>query len=226
VITAPRLRLDLQDDRMQLAATVEQLQPTLLILDPFVRLHRIDENVSASVAPLLDFLRHIQRRSGCAIAVVHHSRKGGAVRAGQALRGSSEFHAWGDSNLYLRRHGGEKLSLSVEHRAQPGRQGIPLRLASDGGYAALVIADDDASNEPAAPTPSDRQRVLSALRDHGRPMNRAEIRQRCRMRTETLGRLLKGLAEDGVILRQGNRWRLPPPAEPGKPLPFPFPENP
>src|SRR6266496_510861 len=26
-----------------------------------------------------------------------------SVRGGQALRGSSELHAWGDSNLYLRR---------------------------------------------------------------------------------------------------------------------------
>src|SRR5215813_8969665 len=31
--------------------------------------------------------------------VVHHAKKGaGNIRAGQALRGSSEFHAWGDSN--------------------------------------------------------------------------------------------------------------------------------
>jgi hypothetical protein len=38
-----------------------------------------------------------------AVAVVHHAKKGaGALRAGQALRGSSEFYAWGDSNLYLR----------------------------------------------------------------------------------------------------------------------------
>jgi hypothetical protein len=34
------------------------------------------------------------------VLVVHHARKSaGRMRAGQALRGSSEFHAWGDSNL-------------------------------------------------------------------------------------------------------------------------------
>lgn len=225
VITAPQLRLDLKDDRQQLAATVDQLKPTLMILDPFVRLHRVDENVSAAVAPLLDFLRRIQRRFGCAIAVVHHSRKGGALRAGQALRGSSEFHAWGDSNLYLRRHGDEKLTLAVEHRAQPGQQGLPLRLTTDSGHAALALADKDAAAEPDAPSPTDRQRVLSALRDHGRPMSRAEIRKHCRMRTETLGRLLNDLAAAGAILRQGKRWRLPP-TNPSQPLPFPFPENP
>src|ERR1700729_3713995 len=42
VITAPILRLDLDADRRNLADTVARLLPRLLILDPFVRLHRID----------------------------------------------------------------------------------------------------------------------------------------------------------------------------------------
>jgi hypothetical protein len=51
VITAPTVRLDLDADRRNLAETVARLR--LLILDPFVRLHRIDENASGEVAPLL-----------------------------------------------------------------------------------------------------------------------------------------------------------------------------
>ena len=110
VITAPSLRLDLDADRARLDETVARLKPRLLVLDPFVRLHRIDENVSGDVAPLLAFLRDLQRRHAVAVAVVHHARKGaGAIRAGQALRGSSEFHAWGDSNLYLRRDGDDRI---------------------------------------------------------------------------------------------------------------------
>lgn len=226
VITAPRLRLDLHDDRQQLAATVESLKPTLMILDPFVRLHRVDENVSAAVAPLLDFLRRIQRQRGCAISVVHHSRKGGALRAGQALRGSSEFHAWGDSNLYLRRHGDEKLSLAVEHRAQPEQQDLPLRLSTIDGYATLVIADEHPEASAKATPLSDRDRVLNTLRQHGCPLSRSELRVHCRMRTETLGRLLIRLASDGEIERTGQRWRLAPSIRSGLPLPFPFPETP
>ena len=53
-------------------------------------------------------------------------RNGAAhARAGQALRGSSEFHAWGDSNLYLRRVG-EQLTLTVEHRAAASITASPL----------------------------------------------------------------------------------------------------
>jgi RecA-family ATPase len=66
------------------------LQPRLLVLDPFVRLHRIDENASGEVAPLLAYLRELQRRHGVAVVVVHHAKKGaGRIRAGQALAGKS-----------------------------------------------------------------------------------------------------------------------------------------
>jgi len=117
VITCPSLRLDLKEDRERLGATVEALRPRLLVLDPFVRLHRIDENVAAEVAPLLEGLRALERRFEVAIALVHHAKKGaGGARGGQALRGSSELHAWGDSNLYLRKKE-RGLYLAVEHRA-------------------------------------------------------------------------------------------------------------
>ena len=62
VITAHSVRLDLEQDRRSLVETLDELRPRLLILDPFVRLHRVDENVSGEVAPLLAFLRQLQRR--------------------------------------------------------------------------------------------------------------------------------------------------------------------
>jgi RecA-family ATPase len=82
VITAPTLRLDLAADRVALQEAVARLQPRLLILDPFVRLHRIDENASGEVAPLLAYLRELQRKHSLAVLVVHHAKKGaGHVRA-------------------------------------------------------------------------------------------------------------------------------------------------
>ena len=88
VITAPTLRLDLSADRASLTHTVAALTPRLLILDPFVRLHRVDENSSGEVAPLLAYLRELQRRHQLAVVVVHHARKAAhRLRDGQALRG-------------------------------------------------------------------------------------------------------------------------------------------
>ncbi|MBM3957385.1 MAG: AAA family ATPase, partial [Gemmatimonadetes bacterium] len=102
LIDSPTVRIDIADDREALANAVATVRPALLILDPFVRLHRINENESAYVVPLLAFLRELQRRFQCAVMLVHHARKGaGSLRGGQALRGSSEIHAWADASLFL-----------------------------------------------------------------------------------------------------------------------------
>jgi RecA-family ATPase len=108
VITVPSLRLDTAIDRQRLANTVRTFQPILLILDPLIRLHRVDENDATQIGALLSFLRELQRQFQVAVLLVHHARKDShSSRPGQALRGSSELHGWGDSNLYLRRKGSQ-----------------------------------------------------------------------------------------------------------------------
>jgi hypothetical protein len=207
VITAPTLRLDLDVDRCSLDETVAGLKPRLLVLDPFVRLHRIDENSSGEVAPLLAFLRELQRRHGVAVAVVHHARKGGAkARAGQALRGSSEFHAWGDSNLYLRRNGDE-LSLTVEHRAAASVPSLLLELAQHGDALALEVVTRDSTPEP--PPSTVDERIIKALADAGRPVSVSELRATCRVRHATLGNRLAALVAEGRIVRAAEGVRLP-----------------
>ena len=183
-----------------------RLQPRLLILDPFVRLHRIDENASGEVAPLLAYLRELQRRHAVAVLVVHHAKKGaGRARAGQALRGSSEFHAWGDSNLYLRRQA-EDLILSVEHRAAPSMPPVSLELAQRGDALALEVADRRAPVTPAANSLDER--ITSALAETGQPLPFADLRSRCRVRAATLYERLAALAEGGRIVKAGDGYRL------------------
>jgi RecA-family ATPase len=206
VITAPTVRLDLDADRRNLAETVARLQPRLLILDPFVRLHRIDENASGEVAPLLAYLRELQRRHDVAVLVVHHAKKGGGgVRAGQALRGSSEFHAWGDSNLYLRRDG-DDLSLSVEHRAAPSMTPITIELAQRGTALALEVVD---RRDPATPPPSSLdERITATLAGADAALPFAELRACCRVRATTLYERLAVLAETGRVVKTDDGYRL------------------
>ena len=211
VITAPSLRLDLDADRARLDETVARLKPRLLVLDPFVRLHRIDENVSGDVAPLLAFLRELQRRHGVAVVLVHHARKGaGAIRAGQALRGSSEFHAWGDSNLYLRRDSEDRIVLTVEHRAAAAISGITLELVQSDHALALqpIHTDTDPKTESAAAPASVDQRISAALADGGKPRTFAELRASCRIRTTTLYQRLAAMTADGIVIKSTDGYRL------------------
>jgi len=206
VITVPVLRLDLAADRRNLAETVDRLRPRLLILDPFVRLHRIDENASGEVAPLLAYLRELQRRYGVAVLVVHHAKKGGAgVRAGQALRGSSEFHAWGDSNLYLRRDCDE-LSLTVEHRAAPSPRPLIVELAQQGLALALEVVER--AKPLAAAAPSLEERITTVLAEAQEALPFADLRAKCRVRAATLHERIGLLATAGRIVKTADGYRL------------------
>ena len=210
VITAPSLRLDRAGDQERLRATVEALRPTLLVLDPFVRLHRIDENAAAEVAPMLADLRDLQRHFRCAVLLVHHARKGAAhLRAGQALRGSSELHAWGDSNLYLRRHG-PSLRLTIEHRAAAGHDGLGLELRACGDALALHLVDagDGVDDREAARAPSRLEHVEQVLATLATPITRRELRRACHMRDSALGATLGQLLTTGRVVKSAAGYQI------------------
>lgn len=204
VINVERLRLDVEAEVAALEATIAMLRPKLLILDPFVRLHRIDENSSAEVAALLDRLRQVQRRHGVAILIVHHAKKnGGSARGGQALRGSSEFHAWVDSLLYVKRAGKGELRLSVEHRAAPSMpDAVSLALVDEAPKLSLEIMEgaDEEDDQPKAPTRAPEERIMAALAA-GTPMTTKTLRDACGMKTARLCEALDALVAAGRVAR-------------------------
>jgi hypothetical protein len=212
VITAPVVRLDQPKYRKELEETVATLKPRLLVLDPFVRMHRIDENVSAEVAPLLAYLRDLERRYEVAVLLVHHARKGAAhTRGGQALRGSSELHAWGDSNLYVRVKGNSVL-LAIEHRTAASTSGIALDVRISDGRVSLAAADHTSVDEPAATVPQVRtpiERIELALATAEGPRSLKQLRTACRMRTESLCEALATLKAQGRVVLDRTGYRLP-----------------
>jgi hypothetical protein len=219
VITVPKLRLDVDDDRARLSNTIEAMKPKLLVLDPFVRLHSGDENVVAEVAPLLDFLRNLQRRFGCSVLLVHHARKNTAgLRGGQALRGSSELFAWTDSSLSLRRKGDELL-LGAEHRSAPGLDDLPVQLCSEGDALALRLVERKAgATLPPTAEPILTDRILGALRESPEPMTPRQLRDACRVRMARVYDALAELAQIGTVVRSGAAYRS---AFPASQLPLP-----
>jgi hypothetical protein len=145
-------------------------------------------NLSGEGAPMLAYSRELQRGYHVAVVLVHHAHKGGAkMRARQALRGSIEFHAWGDSNLYLRRHVDHQFTLSVKHRAAASISTVSLHLdtaddavaltANDRAPATLVTAapaeiTSTSASSPNSPSPTRRfrrRRSASTARSGTRP---------------------------------------------------------
>lgn len=210
VIRERALRLDTANDRLRLSQTIKRLAPKLLILDPFVRLHRLDENSSQEVSGILDYLRQLQRTFSLSVMVIHHMRKASGQQQGLQLRGSGDFYAWLDSALYLRRKHGT-LQLSVEHRSAPAPDPLDLELiASDGGVPHLALKDaSDLSQEPTSPSEQLQEDVLTALRKHATPVKHQQLRKILGVRSQRLVETLRALEANAKVERTPAGWRLP-----------------
>lgn len=196
-------------DRLQRHAA---LRPRLLVLDPLVRLHRLDENSASDISRLLGFLTELQRALDLAIVLVHHASKKHRAQPGQALRGSSDLHAWGASNAYLAR-GDEHLVLTLEHRAARPLEPMLIELVSrpDGSATHLALRAGGESATPLAPT----QQILDVLRAANGPMLRKALRARLRINNHRLGEALDLLEKRRLVQRTPAGWLpITPPDQP------------
>lgn len=205
VITVSSLRLDLKADQQRLNATLETFTPRLLILDPLVRLHRLDENSAAEISSLLGFSRDLRRAYNTAIVLVHHANKKHYAQPGQALRGSSDLRAFGDSNAYLARKN-QRLVLTLEHRAAKAPEPIELepRANEDNAQARLHIL----SSLKTDPNLDLRQRLIALLKQAQSPLRRAELRETLKVNNLRLGQTLLQLEKQGIIFKNNMGWMI------------------
>ena len=203
VITAPSLRLDQGPDRQLLTAMLVSIKPRILLLDPLVRLHRLDENSAADISQLLGFLRDLQRTYDTAIVLVHHASKKHRAQPGQALRGSSDLHAFGDSNAYLARQQ-ERLILTCEHRAARAPEPITLELVCtpEGHQAHLEVRSARAPD----PSASLSERTFLVLQSTSKPISRKALRETLRVNNQRLGEALQTLKQQGTVVQTDSGW--------------------
>jgi hypothetical protein len=169
-----------------------------------VRLHGIDENHAGEVAELLAYCRSLQRQLDLWVLLVHHTRKNaaGGTAAGQGLRGSSDIHAFGDSNLYLRR-AREHLVLSSEHWATP----VHPELVATGAeriHLAVITELSDTNRKQR----SLEERVLDLLAQ-GVVLTRAKLRDSLGAQNERLGAVLASLERVCRLCRTPADWQRP-----------------
>ena len=146
----------------------------------------------------------LQRQLELSVVLVHHTRKTAApgAAAGQALRGSSDIHAFGDSNLYLRRTR-DRLVLQSEHRAAPASPPVHLE---------LVAADAETTHLEIVAEPQDgcrrglQERVLELLAG-GQTLSRTRLRDALAVKNERLGAVLEALERAGRLGRTAAGWQ-------------------
>jgi hypothetical protein len=201
------LRLDDASHIQRLHRTVDALRPRLLILDPFVRCVRLDENSAQEVSAVLGALRTLQRQHDVAVIVVHHMRKSPSSHPGQQLRGSGDFLAWADSALYLTRRGEQRL-LTAEHRGAPSLDPLRVRLAEPGPHLELDDAPPLTSSAEAA-SPGDSSlhlAVLQCLRASRLPQSASSMRVSLKVRKSSLLEALRLLEARKLVQRHEDGW--------------------
>ena len=197
------LRLDRPDHVARLRATIAVHGPALVVLDPFVRLTRIDENSAAEVSAVLGDLRVIQRELGTGILLAHHTRKSPSGHKGYQLRGSGDFAAWHDSALYLSGCP-DDLVLDVEHRGALAPDPLRLRLVK-GASPHLEITDAPSPRALATEDPL-QAAILERLAAASRPTSTSELRDVLRARKQTVTNAIAALERAGRIVRRDGGW--------------------
>lgn len=208
VITSSSLRLDQKSDRDRLLETVRTLRPRLLLLDPLVRMHSLDENHSTAIAGLLSYIRELERQFELSVVIVHHTRKSGANGGsnGQSLRGSGDLYAFFDSALYLRRVR-DDLVLSVEHRAAAPPKPVRLELVTSNEDAIHLEVLGEVVGEKGQRERDLERAAVEALANHD-TLTRGELRKTLGVKNERLGEVLESLERDGLLERDARGWRL------------------
>ena len=70
---------------------LRQEKPDLVVLDPLVELHTAEENDNTALRTVIAHLRGIAQRHGCAVLLVHHTRKGAEAGDMEGIRGAGSI---------------------------------------------------------------------------------------------------------------------------------------
>jgi hypothetical protein len=197
------LDLTSKDSRALLESTIRELDPVLVILDPlYMMMGMTDENSATEVGDVLRWLTSLRNAYGVSLLICHHYGKGnGTTRAGQRIRGSSAFHAWVESAIYVKNTPElYTVRLEREFRAYPTMPELTLKTEfgapGDLFYRPQIIeAGSDAASELSDELKAEDICTFIG----GEEKDEEEIMTGCKLsKNETL-RLLAGLIAEGRV---------------------------
>jgi hypothetical protein len=191
------LRLDQQTWVSRLVDELADFQPRLLILDPLTRLHALDENAASDMARVTGALDEIRRALGCAVILVHHSRKrregDEGLHIAETLRGSSALWAWGSTISVTRSVGSDTVRVEAELKDASPAPPFELGFLFEGGSVQLTY-DGSAGTEQQL---EGRAAVARALEVAGEPLTASGIAKATGIPRGTAHRMVRALVAEG-----------------------------
>ena len=114
----PKLWLNEKEDRQALLALVKSVMPEVLILDPLVRFHSLNENAANEMGFVFTVLRKLMTDYKLSVILVHHHGKTDENGA----RGSSAIMGEYDSSIKIsntKKKNEHRLSFDLRHSESP-----------------------------------------------------------------------------------------------------------
>lgn len=185
----------------ELLRHVEEVQPALIVLDPFRRVHQLEENDSGEMSLLFTLLRQLTQftKEPCSLLLAHHfGKRNDSDEPLNRLRGSSDIAASVDGVLEI---GGEFGNLVVKHtKSKRGPSLGTFLIQADTTEQAIRLKFLDPDVKAEIDRESVRKFILQSL-DEG-PKNQSQLREKGEKRGYGRNRLSKAcevLAKEGLI---------------------------
>lgn len=191
------------ESRDLVEATIKQIKPVMVILDPlYMMFGSVDENSAKEVGEVLRWLTYLRNQYGIAIVICHHYNKGGTnARGGQRVRGSSAFHAWVESAMYIKATT-ELYTVKIERefRAYPTSEELVMKvdMGEPGDLHYKIVLSNDAEE------PTTREHHIESILNtlSGGPRTATDLKELVKLSRRDLMDLLKELTEIGMVHRE------------------------
>lgn len=171
LLVTGRVDLDLTNDNdfALISMAIEDKRPDLVIFDPVINFSSADENDNGEVRTLLRRIDMLGEKFGCAMALVHHTRKNVAAGDFEGVRGASAFRGWFDTGVMLSGEGmTQMIAFQVRNTEPLPPSGIYFDV-EQGTYSLTEIGPTEAPE--AVPGRSVHRR---AVQDQGNTSNTKE----------------------------------------------------
>lgn len=199
-----RGRIDRPQVREALEASIQKIQPLMLVLDPFVNFFSGNENNANEVNAFTEVVDYLIDRYKLSVVIIHHASKKGE------LRGSSAIWGWGDCILcsnVKRKVRIPGLELPVDVMTIVGekvRDGVEDELFSavpfiNSSIGMVTFGFHNGLNPEGVILAYLKQAIFHILRESGRPMHRQQLVDVTRSTHDRVSKALDWLLLDRLV---------------------------
>lgn len=188
----------------QIGATIHEVRPVLVIIDPLFRLVRVkDGNDYAQMTQAIEPILRMARDTGAHLQFVHHAPKAEREEAGDAVLGSTAIFASVDTLFLIKRHESYRTIQTIQRYGDD----IPeTTLIFDKESRTITLG----GGKEKADLNGVKEAIADYLSRQAEPVTEAVIGSDVEGRTALKRKALRALVAEEKVIRHGKGGRIDP----------------